>query len=143
MSTKVKEFRSVKDYESWLGEMGDRIRVINLSTSRKKWSPWTGMMNLENAQTYTVTYEELPPPQAFAPQNIGKRCANCGVTNPADTKFCGNCGNSLDAPNMQNIENLCTNCGAINPPKCKFCQSCGTPLFKPPSNPKRVDKNPA
>jgi ribosomal protein L40E len=143
MSTKVKEFGSVKDYENWLNTMGDRIRVINLSTSRKKWSPWTGMMNLENAQTYTVTFEELPPPQARSSpaqklsgkQEItGNSCTKCGAANPPDTRFCGNCGSSLIVPEMQTKEEVCTQCGTPNPPEYKFCGKCGTPLFKPSAN---------
>jgi hypothetical protein len=134
MPYKVTELGSKGEYEKWLNKMGDSIRIISAVPSRKKWSPWTGMANMENAQTYTVTYEELAPPRAPAPQIIGKRCTNCGTANPAETKFCGNCGNPLVAPKMQNKENLCAQCGTTNPPEYKFCGSCGTPLFKPSVN---------
>jgi class 3 adenylate cyclase len=48
------------------------------------------------------------------------RCSNCGSDNPADKKFCGDCG----AP----LENRCPKCGAENPPGKRFCGDCGTAL---------------
>lgn len=47
-------------------------------------------------------------------------CSKCGSDNPADKKFCGDCG----AP----LTNRCPNCGAENPPGKRFCGDCGTPL---------------
>jgi class 3 adenylate cyclase/tetratricopeptide (TPR) repeat protein len=47
-------------------------------------------------------------------------CPNCGTNNPADRKFCGECGTALAL--------LCPNCGAPNEPRFKFCGECGTPL---------------
>ncbi len=48
------------------------------------------------------------------------RCSKCGVDNPADKKFCGDCG----AP----LTNRCPKCGAENPPGKRFCGDCGTAL---------------
>lgn len=47
-------------------------------------------------------------------------CAQCGGENPADKKFCGDCG----AP----LANRCAQCGADNPPGKRFCGECGTAL---------------
>ena len=53
--TQVKSFDSEGAMNLWLRQQGDRIRVINTATARKKWSIWTGFST--NAMTYTVTYE--------------------------------------------------------------------------------------
>ena len=47
-------------------------------------------------------------------------CANCGTENPADKRFCGDCG----AP----LQSTCPTCGATNPPGKRFCGDCGTAL---------------
>jgi class 3 adenylate cyclase/tetratricopeptide (TPR) repeat protein len=47
------------------------------------------------------------------------RCPNCQTINPANAKFCLECGNRLI---------VCPNCGTVNLPIAKFCIECGTPL---------------
>ena len=47
-------------------------------------------------------------------------CSNCGVPNPPEQKFCGECGTSLGT--------ACTSCGTQNPPEQKFCGECGATL---------------
>ena len=47
-------------------------------------------------------------------------CANCGVENPRENRFCGACGHVLAV--------VCTGCGTSNPPDNRFCGSCGTAL---------------
>ena len=47
-------------------------------------------------------------------------CAACGSENPAEKRFCGDCGAPLGA--------ACPSCGAENPPDKRFCGDCGTPL---------------
>ena len=49
------------------------------------------------------------------------RCPNCQTINPANAKFCMECGNRLL---------VCSNCGTINLPNAKFCIECGTSLQK-------------
>jgi predicted ATPase/class 3 adenylate cyclase len=46
-------------------------------------------------------------------------CPNCQTLNPANAKFCLECGNRLI---------ICANCGTINLPIAKFCIECGTAL---------------
>ncbi|HEY7678177.1 MAG TPA: adenylate/guanylate cyclase domain-containing protein, partial [Candidatus Methylomirabilis sp.] len=48
------------------------------------------------------------------------KCARCAHVNPAEVKFCGECGARL--------ESLCPACRASNPPTNKFCHECGAPL---------------
>src|SRR5205809_221347 len=48
------------------------------------------------------------------------RCSKCGSDNPADKKFCGDCGTPL--------ANRCPKCGAENPPGKRFCGDCGIAL---------------
>jgi hypothetical protein len=54
--TKTIELKSQKDLDAWLQQQGDKIRVINVATTPKKWSPMTGFFT--NAKTFTVIYEE-------------------------------------------------------------------------------------
>jgi predicted ATPase/class 3 adenylate cyclase len=48
------------------------------------------------------------------------RCEKCGTDNPADKRFCGDCGAAL--------ANRCARCGADNPVEKKFCGDCGAAL---------------
>lgn len=52
-------------------------------------------------------------------------CSNCGTANPADSKFCNNCGNKLAAAGGPVV---CPNCGTHNAVDAKFCNNCGTKL---------------
>ena len=47
-------------------------------------------------------------------------CANCGLENPAGTKFCFECGNPL--------ARVCPSCGTSVPAQARFCGECGTTL---------------
>ncbi|HET9680448.1 MAG TPA: adenylate/guanylate cyclase domain-containing protein, partial [Candidatus Limnocylindrales bacterium] len=63
-------------------------------------------------------------------------CANCGTANPADGRFCVECGSPLAA--------TCPVCGSAVAPGAKFCGSCGSRMPGPgvPSSrddPGRVD----
>jgi class 3 adenylate cyclase/tetratricopeptide (TPR) repeat protein len=49
-------------------------------------------------------------------------CSNCSAGNPADSRFCGNCGASLAQE--------CSECGHENPAANNFCASCGS-LLRP------------
>lgn len=49
------------------------------------------------------------------------RCPVCGTHNPADAKFCNECGTPL-------LSITCPTCGTLNRPNAKFCNQCGTPL---------------
>lgn len=51
------------------------------------------------------------------------QCPHCGFANPAEGKFCGECGTLL--------KNRCPQCGYENPSPFKFCGECGTPLPEP------------
>jgi hypothetical protein len=69
-------------------------------------------------------------------------CSKCGTENPADKKFCGDCGAPLGNP--------CSKCGVDNPLGKRFCGDCGTALGTPvPSSeqsvapPIRVSETPA
>ena len=56
----------------------------------------------------------------------GIRCGSCGAVNPADKKFCCECGSRLEEPVPSEIK--CPSCGAVLPPGTKFCGVCGTKL---------------
>ena len=47
-------------------------------------------------------------------------CSNCSTENPADSRFCGNCGASL--------AQSCPSCSHENPAGNHFCANCGSPL---------------
>ncbi len=67
-----------------------------------------------------------PPQQAAGAAAAGAAaaaatvvCTNCKTVNPANAKFCNNCGTKLGA-------GTCPNCQAQVPPNSKFCPECGT-----------------
>jgi class 3 adenylate cyclase/tetratricopeptide (TPR) repeat protein len=47
-------------------------------------------------------------------------CPSCGAENPADKRFCGDCGSALAI--------VCATCGAESAPGKKFCGECGAQL---------------
>ena len=60
--------------------------------------------------------------QQPAQQQGGKHCPNCNALNPADARFCSNCGKRLDD------KKTCPNCQAENAADAKFCSDCGNKL---------------
>jgi len=56
------------------------------------------------------------------------KCPRCQHENPADAKFCGECGVRLVAG--------CFACGAANPPENRFCGQCGASLAPTGATPK-------
>src|SRR5439155_3224405 len=48
------------------------------------------------------------------------RCPSCAFENPADSRFCFECGAPL-------LPLVCDQCGAELPPSVKFCNRCGKP----------------
>jgi class 3 adenylate cyclase/tetratricopeptide (TPR) repeat protein len=55
------------------------------------------------------------------------KCLKCQVENPADARFCNECGSKLDS--------ACPACGKTNPPGSKFCNGCGQNLKEPSTPP--------
>jgi class 3 adenylate cyclase/tetratricopeptide (TPR) repeat protein len=51
-------------------------------------------------------------------------CPSCGVTNPSEARFCGDCGTPL--------ARACPQCGAEVPAGKRFCLACGASLETPP-----------
>ena len=51
------------------------------------------------------------------------KCPKCQLENPADARFCNECGGEL--------ETACPACGKTNPPGSKFCNGCGRNLKEP------------
>ncbi|MGZ4337027.1 MAG: zinc-ribbon domain-containing protein [Gaiellaceae bacterium] len=59
-------------------------------------------------------------------------CSNCGVENPAGSRFCGGCGGRLSR--------VCVACGTVNAPAMRFCNHCGARLGTP--HPRAATGNP-
>ena len=55
------------------------------------------------------------------------RCPSCAFENPADSRFCFECGGRLSL--------VCGQCGAELPPGVKFCNRCGKPAAETRSRP--------
>jgi membrane protease subunit (stomatin/prohibitin family) len=70
----------------------------------------------------------LQQPAAQAPAQVMVVCPKCGFQNPQTTKFCGNCGAPLQAPQAPSGGVTCPKCGTANAAGAKFCSSCGNPL---------------
>jgi len=65
------------------------------------------------------------------------RCSECGFDNPADTRFCTNCGAKLEAPAPPppsppptTSTRYCPQCGSVVRPEARFCDRCGQDLSK-------------
>lgn len=54
------------------------------------------------------------------PQSQMMACLNCDFSNESDSKFCSECGESLQAS--------CGKCGTINDRSAKFCDQCGSKM---------------
>ncbi len=75
------------------------------------------------AQIQTLKEEPTSPEAASAaPSANAAVCPSCGKQNPADTRFCSDCGSKIEAP----AERKCPVCGAVVAPGVKFCSGCGT-----------------
>ena len=141
----VIEFKSKRAYQFWLQEMGDRIRILDVSTT-KRWSLWTGFLG--NAQTYAVTYEQIStasprsgmPGQPLAAQPLAGYCNSCGSALHLGSRFCSNCGGTVE-PHTAGISSVgsvqgrtaitaveaeCAVCGFLNPLDASVCINCGT-----------------
>ncbi|MES1187886.1 MAG: FHA domain-containing protein [Myxococcales bacterium] len=87
----------------------------------------------------------VPRPEAAArppapPLHFGatseKRCLRCGTGNPANGRFCANCGSPLPsdvpapaaAPVAAPAVVACSRCRGANSPHMAFCQYCGAKL---------------
>jgi len=73
----------------------------------------------------------LPPlfqqqPQAQAQPMVV--CPKCGFQNPSTSKFCNNCGTTLQPPGQTAGTINCPKCGTSNAAGAKFCINCGNPL---------------
>jgi predicted nucleic acid-binding Zn ribbon protein len=51
---------------------------------------------------------------------VTQACPACDTENPADNRFCANCGAELAAH--------CRRCGAAIPAGARFCPNCGEPV---------------
>ena len=60
------------------------------------------------------------------------RCERCGGQNPADARFCIDCGASLapatTGPTTRLVGMPCPSCGTNNPENARFCVVCGRSL---------------
>lgn len=52
-----------------------------------------------------------------------RACPSCAAANPAENRFCGNCGQALELS--------CPSCGAPSPAGNRFCGACGARLEAP------------
>jgi tetratricopeptide (TPR) repeat protein len=57
------------------------------------------------------------------------KCPKCQADNPDGVKFCGECGQPLQA------EFICSSCGHKNPSSVNFCHECGHALIEPAPQP--------
>lgn len=62
------------------------------------------------------------------------KCPSCGLEVPDDTRFCSNCGSSMDHA-KKGVEEVkavyCRNCGEKLPEGTVFCTNCGTSIKGP------------
>lgn len=82
-----------------------------------------GFANLANQAVESMGAGATQPTQPASAQ--GTACPACGHANPADAKFCLECGTKLERGKA------CPACGHVNPPEAKFCLECGARLGVP------------
>lgn len=79
--TRVKEFKFFFAYNAWLAANGEKVKIIDVSTT-KRWGYFSNPLGiLSNRKTYTVTYQApanapvLPPSSAakWSPKPWSKR----------------------------------------------------------------------
>ena len=62
------------------------------------------------------------------------RCNNCGADNPAEARFCYECGkDNLSKPTLSPSKEevlYCSKCGVSNSANMNYCLECGNPLIK-------------
>ncbi|KYC44779.1 MAG: Double zinc ribbon [Candidatus Methanofastidiosum methylothiophilum] len=63
----------------------------------------------------------IPNTQKETPTKDGLKCPSCGSPIEKGIKFCGSCGNDIQAK----IELKCPNCGASIGKDGSFCPECG------------------
>ena len=103
-----------------------------------------------------VPRPDAAPRPAAPPLHFGntseKRCLHCGTGNPANGRFCANCGSPLpgDAPAPAPAAPLaapaiiaCSRCRGANSPHMAFCQYCGAKLGEGVSPPVAAQLMPA
>jgi membrane protease subunit (stomatin/prohibitin family) len=80
-------------------------------------------------------------PQAQQPMVI---CPKCGFQNPQTSKFCNNCGTTMQpAAQAQAATVKCPKCGTENPTTAKFCVNCGNAMQTTVKCPKCATEVPA
>ena len=125
-------------------------RIAQIVTQYNYQTPTTGPMISDYAEDLLKKMQKTAPQPtpkpapaptptpAPAPTQSGVICPECGASNPADNKFCGECGATLKSKT-----GVCPKCGAENPPENKFCGECGALLAEtstlPPPPPKPSD----
>ena len=62
-------------------------------------------------------------------------CPKCQTVNEPGTRFCNNCGETLQQPKPSAV--ICPQCNAANQPETKFCGNCGAALA-PSNQPQQV-----
>lgn len=136
----VTEFKSERAYEFWLQQMGDQVRILDVSTT-KRWSILTGFLG--DTKTYTVTYEQtsraspqsvVRPQPALTPAH--GYCNSCGSVLRLGSRFCSSCGATVEPRSVGNgtvgsatervaAEADCAACKFPNPHDASVCINCG------------------
>ncbi len=112
---KFKAARAMGDAANQPGGAGGAMQTgLGLGAGAGLGAAMAGMMSQAMQSQNTARPE--PAPAATI------RCPQCGTANPADAKFCNNCGAKLSGTIK------CPTCGTENPPGAKFCSNDGTKL---------------
>jgi pSer/pThr/pTyr-binding forkhead associated (FHA) protein len=99
-------------------------------------APTTGTVVVPSpaARPETAARPAAAPFQFGPPTGAEKRCVRCGTGNPAQGRFCANCGSPLPGEAIpepapaQVVITTCPRCRGANGPQMTFCQFCGARL---------------
>jgi membrane protease subunit (stomatin/prohibitin family) len=102
----------------------DYLRMETVQRSTENLSKGSGGGAAIGAGAVILPQIMQQPAQGQAPAQVMVLCPKCGFQNTQTTKFCGNCGTSIQV--QSGI--VCPKCSSQNTAGAKFCSNCGNSL---------------
>lgn len=118
-------YRTVRGFdvmEEAAGNEGSAGGAMGMGMGMGMGVPMGNMMGNMMSNNMPQTPQQKSSQPAAAPAGGVVQCGKCHATIAPNVKFCGNCGEKVEA---QVQKSFCGNCGKEGKPSEKFCSSCG------------------